>query len=252
MKVKVLMTQSCMILCDPMGCSLPRDSVHGNLQAKILEWVAIPFSRVSSKPWIEPGSLASQVDSLLSEPLGKLIMICSYFYRWSTVLRHSGLFQHFFCFLLMFGFFFFSYSHSKIFFSSAMHIQPWILLGRTDSEIEVPILWPPDAKSWLIGKDSDTGKDWKQEEKGTSENEMVWWHPDSMDMSLNKLLGMVKDREVWHAAVHGISKSCIGLGNWTETTIAMSSLQIILSKAYLLQCLHQHYSNKDNVLLVIE
>ena len=52
----------------------------------------------------------------------------------------------------------------------------WIFIGRTDAEAEVPILWPPDAKSWLIGKDSDAGKDWRQEEKGTTENEMVGWH----------------------------------------------------------------------------
>ena len=72
-----------------------------------------------------------------------------------------------------------------------------------------------------------------------------------MDMSLSKLLGMVKDREVLHATVHGFSKSWTGLGNWAGT-IAMSSLQIVLSKAYLLQYSVKHYSNKDNVLLVIE
>ena len=54
--------------------------------------------------------------------------------------------------------------------------QPWIFIGRTDAEAEAPILWPPDAKSWLIWKDPDTGKDWGQEEKGTTEHEMVGWH----------------------------------------------------------------------------
>ena len=52
--------------------------------------------------------------------------------------------------------------------------QPWIFIGRT--EAEAPILWPSDAKSWLIGKDPDTGKDWRQEEKGMTEDEMVGWH----------------------------------------------------------------------------
>ena len=51
--------------------------------------------------------------------------------------------------------------------------QPWVFIGRTDVEAETPILWPPDAKSWLIGKDPDAGKDWGQEEKGTPEDEMV-------------------------------------------------------------------------------
>ena len=52
--------------------------------------------------------------------------------------------------------------------------QPWIFIGRTDAE--TAILWPPDVKNWLIGKDPDAGKDWKQEEKGTTEDEMVGWH----------------------------------------------------------------------------
>ena len=54
--------------------------------------------------------------------------------------------------------------------------QSWVFIGRTDVEAETPILWPPDAKSWLIGKDPDAGKDWGQEEKGTTEDEMAGWH----------------------------------------------------------------------------
>ena len=54
--------------------------------------------------------------------------------------------------------------------------QSWVFTGRTDVEAETPILWPSDAKSWLIGKDPDAGKDWRWEEKGTTEDEMVGWH----------------------------------------------------------------------------
>ena len=54
--------------------------------------------------------------------------------------------------------------------------QSWIFIGRTDTEAEAPILWPPDVKNWLIGKDPNAGKDWRQEEKGTTEDEMVGWH----------------------------------------------------------------------------
>ena len=54
--------------------------------------------------------------------------------------------------------------------------QSWIFIGRTDDETEAPMLWPPDAKSGLIRKDCDSGKDWRQEEKGTTEDEMVGWH----------------------------------------------------------------------------
>ena len=54
--------------------------------------------------------------------------------------------------------------------------QPWVFFGRNDAKAETPVLWPPHAKSWLIGKDSDAGRDWGQEEKGTTENEMAGWH----------------------------------------------------------------------------
>ena len=57
--------------------------------------------------------------------------------------------------------------------------KSWIFFGRTDVEAETPILWPPDVNSWLVGKDPDAGKDWEQEEKGTTENEMVGWHHPS-------------------------------------------------------------------------
>ena len=54
--------------------------------------------------------------------------------------------------------------------------QSWIFIGKTDAETEAPILWPPNVKNWLIGKDPDVGKDWRWEEKGTTEDEMVGWH----------------------------------------------------------------------------
>ena len=56
--------------------------------------------------------------------------------------------------------------------------QPWIFFRRADAETEAPILWLPDAKRWLIGKDPDAGKDWGQEKKGVTEDEMAGWHPD--------------------------------------------------------------------------
>ena len=81
--------------------------------------------------------------------------------------------------------------------------QPWIFIGRTDAEAEAPILWPPDAKNWLIRKDPDAGKDWGQEEKGATEDEMLDGITDSMDVNLNKLRTIVKDREAWPASVYG-------------------------------------------------
>ena len=83
--------------------------------------------------------------------------------------------------------------------------QSWIFIGRTDAEAETPILWPPDVKNWLIWKDPDAGKDWRWEEKGTTEDKTVGWY-HTTDMSGSKLRELVIDREAWGAAVHGVSK----------------------------------------------
>ena len=91
--------------------------------------------------------------------------------------------------------------------------QPWIFIGRTDAE--APILWPPDVKSWLIGKDPDAGKDWRQVQKGKTEDEMFGWH-HRLDVSFSKLQEIVEDREVWRSAVHGVTKSQTQLSNWTD------------------------------------
>ena len=95
--------------------------------------------------------------------------------------------------------------------------QSWIFNGRTDAETEAPILWPPDGKSQLIGKNPDAGKDWRQEEKGTAEDEMIEWH-HWLNGHLSNLWEIVKDTEAWCAAVHGVTESWTRLSDWTTTT----------------------------------
>ena len=124
MIVLLLVTQSCLTLCDPMGCSPPGSSVHGILQTRILEWVAIPFSRGSS-----------QTRDRIQVPC----ITGRFFTIW--IMREAPIF-----------------------------------IGRTDAEAGALILWTPDVKSQLIGKDPDAGKDWGQEEKHVTEDEMIGWH----------------------------------------------------------------------------
>ena len=97
--------------------------------------------------------------------------------------------------------------------------QSWVFIGRTDAEAETPILWPPTAKSWLIQKDPDAGKDWRQKEKGITLMDKKWLHSitDSIDKNLSKLWKVVEDRGAWNAAIREVAKSQTHLCNWTET-----------------------------------
>ena len=94
--------------------------------------------------------------------------------------------------------------------------QSRVFSGRTDAKAETPILWSPHAKSWLIGKDSDTGRYWGQEEKGTTEDEMAGWHHRLDGCEFGWTPGVGDGREAWRAAVHGVAKSRTRLSDWTE------------------------------------
>ena len=85
--------------------------------------------------------------------------------------------------------------------------QPWIFIRRTDAAADVPILWSHNAKSWLIGKDPDSGKDWRQKKKGWQRTRWLDIITDTVNMNLSKLWEIVKYREAWCAAVHEVTKS---------------------------------------------
>ena len=89
--------------------------------------------------------------------------------------------------------------------------EPWIFNGRTDAEAEAPIFWPPDVKNCLIEKDPDADKDWGQEEKGVTEDEIVGWHHWLNGHEFEQTLG---DKKAWSAAVHGVTE-LPQLSEWT-------------------------------------
>ena len=94
--------------------------------------------------------------------------------------------------------------------------QSWVFIAKSDDLAEAPILFPPNAKNWLIGKDPDAGKDWRQKRRGWQRMRWLDDITDSKDMSLSRLQELVMHREACHAVVHGVTNSWTWL-SWTES-----------------------------------
>ena len=166
--------QSCLTLCDPTDCSLPGSSVHGIFQARVLEWGAIAFSDDKPRQHIKKQRHYFANKGPSSQSYG---FCSSHVWTWELDYKESWAPKNW-CFwtVILEKTLERPLDCKEIQPVNPKENQSWIFIGRTEAEAETLILWSPDEKNGLLGKDPDAGKEWRQEENGTTEDEMVGWH----------------------------------------------------------------------------
>ena len=157
-----------------MDCSLPGSSIHGIFQARVLEWGAIAFSGDQPRQHIKKQRHYFASKGLSSQNYG---FSSSHVWMWELDYKESWVPKNWCFWTVVLE----KTLESPLDYKGIQQVHPkgnqsWVFIGRTDAEAETLILWPPDAKKWFIGKDPDAGKDWRQEKKGTAEDEIVGWH----------------------------------------------------------------------------
>ena len=164
--------QSCLTLCGPMDCSLPGSSVHGVFQARVLEWVAISFSSLDSILKSRHITLSTKVHLVKNMVFPAVKYGCE---SWTIKKAEHQRIDAFelWCWKRLLRV---PWTARRSNQSILKEISPEYSLEGLMLNLKLLILWPPDAKSWLTWKDPDAGKDWRWEEKGTTEDEMVGWH----------------------------------------------------------------------------
>ena len=171
--------QSCLALCQPVDGSPPGSSVHEILQARILEWATISFSNDQPRQRIKKQRHYFVNKGPSSQGYG---FSSGHVWMWELDYKESWALKNW-CFWTA------VLEKTLENLLDCKEIKPvnpkenesWIFIGRTDAETETPLVWPPDWKNWLIGKDPDAGKDSTQEEKGMTEDDMVGCHHQQMD-----------------------------------------------------------------------
>ena len=167
-------------------------------------WSGLPFPSPEDlpDPGIEPGSPKLQADTLPSQALGKPFLFSrsrqrtsGHAWMWELDHKESWALKNGCFWTVVLKKTLESPLDCKIKPVNPKGNQSWIFTGRTDAEAEAPMLWPPDMKSWLTRKDPDAGKDWRQEEKGMTENEMVGWHHQLNGHEFEQALGVGDGQE---------------------------------------------------------